>query len=1193
MKIPPTNFSTQPRVRRFRRLTRTGATFLTLACAVGLQATVLDNFSGSKTGWTDSLNSGTVTQSGGQFVVASATNSGALTYSAKTSASFSNAANQTQEFRVDVNTVSPPNGDTNALAILGWVPTGGALLGSGYSLSVGSADVRIQRGSSVLYATNFTAGGTNLANTNITMVLRMTPSGGSVTVNARVYARVGNGVIGQYFTTLFEYTAVDSSGLIGSSGNATLGVKNQASPYGSSVAFANLQVFVTAHSVLDDFNNNPSLNGWTVFRKNPGLGDSVTVNSSGQLDVLATIADASGGFAGVYSANNTYKIIDGGRVEFQLDVINNPGGNSSYSALGYLPVADTSYIYGIISYHLAHDYVGHTIVLSGKGYNEWWAGRNDIQPPTTPPGCRYTLTMTGEGSNCRIESRMEDLSVADVNDPARVVFQTEFVDTPAADPGLNEASVGNLAPYLNLDGRFIITTFNSGALPPGWAEVIYDNAVVNQTVPPKAAPILANVTPTFGANFLPATTTVSFDAMDATNLPVNSLFVTLNGVQYGNGSPGVTITPNTDPATTRHFSLTGVLATNANYVGSVQATDANGLASSAALVFDTFLTNVFVVECEEYNFSTNGGVSGGVFIDNPLLIPEGNTDPHAYNGQLGLGEVDFHDNRGDSWLGGADANHTFRTQDPVYTSHSSDPARAKYINAGGPNSSFYEEEVEDIYDGDWLNYTHTYPAGTYNVFLRQATFKILNSLVTLERVVGDPTQTNQSTTVLGSFIGTPTGIGLFANVPLQDGTGNPIVLRFPGGIDTLRLMNRVTGDANLDVGNLEQNYMVFAPVPDPGTLRPILTSASPQAGQMVSGAAPDRYATLANRDTTVNTNSILLLLNGVAVPASLTPTAGGATVTWSLSVLPPTAVITNTLVFQDSAAVWITNTWTYGYPFLAGGNALPIGSLTVRGFDVRTVQSDNGGVNLDNSLSRALQQLAIPPQIPIDLNSTSIVQVLNWNQSGTPTNVPGLCAVGAGEIKNIAVESLAYLELTAGAHRFHVVTDDRAGFYSGARLEDPNGVTVWEAPDNTADAMFDFVVGATGLYPARFIWEQTGGGAVLAVTEVNAADNSEVLINDPSSPSGVAKAWYPIACSSSATLDGPYTVDPTAVNSVTQAPVLCNGSGDPDNQTVTGGTMTIPQAASTRFYRIQGPRLANITGFSRVGSNLVLTYQVQ
>ena len=52
-------------------------------------------------------------------------------------------------------------------------------------------------------------------------------------------------------------------------------------------------------------------------------------------------------------------------------------------------------------------------------------------------------------------------------------------------------------------------------------------------------------------------------------------------------------------------------------------------------------------------------------------------------------------------------------------------------------------------------------------------------------------------------------------------------------------------------------------------------------------------------------------------------------------------------------------------PTLAS-NSLPIGSLNVRGFDVRMAQSDNGGVNLENSLARALQQLAIPPTIPLD-----------------------------------------------------------------------------------------------------------------------------------------------------------------------------------------------------------------------------------
>ncbi len=1157
-------------------------------------ATVLDNFAGAKTGWTDTLNSGTVTQSGGQFTVATATGNGALTYSIKSSSAFTNLAGHTLEFRVDVNSVSPGNGDPNPLAILAWVPSGGAVLGSGYSVALGGGSVSLQKGAAVLYSTNYLAAATNIQNTNITLVLRMTPAGSAVAVNARVYKRIPNGQIGEYFTTLFEYTATDSSGLIGQAGNAALGVKNQASPTGASVSFANLQVFDLVNSVLDDFNNNPSLAGWTVFKKNAPLGDSVTVNSSGQLDVLATIADASGGFAGIYSADQTFKIIDGGRVEFQLDVVENVGGQNSYSALGYLPVASPQYIYGIISYHIASDYVGHTLVVNGKGYNEWWGGRNDIQPPTTPPGSRYTITMTGEGNNCRIESRIEDLSIADVNDPGRVLWQTEFVDTPAADTGLNEATLGNLLPYLNLDGRFIITTFNSGAVPPLWADAIYDNAVVHQTLPPVAAPIMQNVTPSYGANFLANSTTVSFDAASATNIPLASLVVTLNGVDYTNGSAGVTITPTTTSSTSRHFSLANALAANVNYVGNARAGNDFGLTAVSPLIFDTFLTNDFVIESEEYNFSSDAGITGGAFIDNPLLISEGNFDPNAYNSQAGLAEVDFHDNRG-PWVGGYDANHTFRTTDPVYTSHSGDPARAKYVKAGGINAGFYEEEITDINNGDWLNYTHHYPAGTYNVFLRQATFKLPNSLVTLERVTSDRTQPNQTTTILGSFAAIPTGIGLFVNVPLTDGPGNPVVLRFSGGVDTLRVMERVTGNADLDVGSLEQNYLVLVPVADPGTLRPLLAMVSPPAGATFNSAAPAVNATIVNRDTTLNAGTLLLQLNGQSVTPSVTTTSDGATISYTLPYpLPPSgSLVTNTLIFQDSGGVYQTNSWTWAltYAWLRAANSLPLGSLSVRGFDVRTVQTANGGVNLDNSLLRANQQLAIPPEIPYEVAATSLVQVLNWNQNGTPANVPGLCT--AAEIKNIATESLGYLELTAGLHRFHIVTDDRAGLYSGANLKDPNAVVIWEAPDNTANTTFDFVVEADGLYPVRCIWEQAGGGAVLSLTSVNLSDSSETVVNDPADPAGVVKAWYPLACVSSATVTGPYRVDIAAANATELTDVLCNGTQDPLNKMLVGGTLTVPQSGTTRFYRIDGPRSTRITSVSEVGSSIVLKYRVQ
>ena len=89
-----------------------------LASVPGLQATVLDNFTGPKTGWTDTLNNGSIVQSGGEFIVSTAPTlaGGSLTYSKKTSAQFTNANGITLEFRVDVDLVTP-SGNTNPPAV--------------------------------------------------------------------------------------------------------------------------------------------------------------------------------------------------------------------------------------------------------------------------------------------------------------------------------------------------------------------------------------------------------------------------------------------------------------------------------------------------------------------------------------------------------------------------------------------------------------------------------------------------------------------------------------------------------------------------------------------------------------------------------------------------------------------------------------------------------------------------------------------------------------------------------------------------------------------------------------------------------------------------------------------------------------------------------------------------------------------
>jgi len=96
-----------------------------------------------------------------------------------------------------------------------------------------------------------------------------------------------------------------------------------------------------------------------------------------------------------------------------------------------------------------------------------------------------------------------------------------------------------------------------------------------------------------------------------------------------------------------------------------------------------------------------------------------------------------------------------------------------------------------------------------------------------------------------------------------------------------------------------------------------------------------------------------------------------------------------------------------------------------------------------------VNKLAVPPLIPLDLTATSIVQLLSWDKTGTPTNVPGLCP---GSYINIAVESLAYLELTAGVHRFHIRSDDRAGLYSGTTPGGHQRTGIVENPGNTADS---------------------------------------------------------------------------------------------------------------------------------------------
>jgi len=404
------------------------------------------------------------------------------------------------------------------------------------------------------------------------------------------------------------------------------------------------------------------------------------------------------------------------------------------------------------------------------------------------------------------------------------------------------------------------------------------------------------------------------------------------------------------------------------------------------------------------------------------------------------------------------------------------------------------------------------------------------------------------------------------------------------------------------------NYI--AKVPADGEMPAIVTDLLPPPAGKAREFYPRISVSILDRDTTVDPASIKFFLDGQLIPnssltiepavvkasnpANMARDFSGATASYDITTLLPWgSKHTNAVVFTDNTGKSYTNTWTWTseYPLLPATKSLPIGSLGVRGFDFRTVQSDNGGVNLANSLARARLQLAVPPQVPIDRSATGIVQVLDWDKKNEPpNNVPGLCA---GSYINIAVECSAYLELKAGTYRFHIISDDRSGLYSGL-ADTADMLVLWENPDSTANATFEFAVEADGLYPVHLIWEETGGAAKLQLFSVNPGDQSEILVNDPSNPPGVIKAWYPLVCYSAESITGPWTVERTASNAINTVNIAGSDCASAVvGSMVTGGRFTTPVSTATRFYRIEAPRKVRITKFEKGSTTVQIDYVLE
>ena len=308
--------------------------------------------------------------------------------------------------------------------------------------------------------------------------------------------------------------------------------------------------------------------------------------------------------------------------------------------------------------------------------------------------------------------------------------------------------------------------------------------------------MISEVSPQTSSLFVDPATKISFVANDDKGALLDGISVTLNGVLH-TASSGLTIE---GPDNARKVSLGGLQA-NRSYHAEIKVLDAEGESDTRYLFFDTFDKDSFVVEIEDYNFD------GGDFIAKPVIIPELdedgdlNWDENAYLGTEGYSDIDYSDKNEIP----QEVNHRYRPFDGVATAPALDLDRPVFLDAGGKDKGVFDYSVGEIEEGEWLNYTRNYPKGDYLVYLRQAQFSIEKAISTLELVTGATDEKDQSTKLLGTFIGSESGVE-YRNVLLTNKGGTkPIVVTLDGE-QTLRLTQKTTDENDT---YLKQNFLIF------------------------------------------------------------------------------------------------------------------------------------------------------------------------------------------------------------------------------------------------------------------------------------------------------------------------------------------------------------------------------------------------
>lgn len=291
------------------------------------------------------------------------------------------------------------------------------------------------------------------------------------------------------------------------------------------------------------------------------------------------------------------------------------------------------------------------------------------------------------------------------------------------------------------------------------------------------APVIYGIYPD-GLSLYQHTNVLGFVALSPAGIQPTNIALKVDGVTQTNLAFSGSV--NSRAVTFRGLTL------NQPHAAVISVTDNNSRTVSTTVNFDTFDPSCYPFEAEDFDYG------GGNFFDNP--------QHGAYANLAGVDGIDLHS------VNAGQGNAAYRPNPPgLETEGASDGPRL------ASNPGLIDYDVGFNNGGNWGNYTRTFPAGNFHVYMRGADgIGVVSNSASLSLVTSGQGTTNQTVTRLGTFAMPATGNWqAYTWAPLEDSGGNLVSITNSGAVNTFRVTT--------DNGNYNANFYLLVPDYTPPT----------------------------------------------------------------------------------------------------------------------------------------------------------------------------------------------------------------------------------------------------------------------------------------------------------------------------------------------------------------------------------------